>query len=72
MNDAFITAINTQYATVNWIDVITDNMTNIYTPGFKEKQVNFKTFLGGTISDDYAKTWVKVNQLQELLRITYF
>lgn len=55
MNDAFITAINTQYATVNWIDVITDNMTNIYTPGFKEKQVNFKTFLGGTISDDYAK-----------------
>ena len=55
MNDAFITAINTQYATVNWIDVITDNMTNVYTPGFKEKQVNFKTFLGGTISDDYAK-----------------
>lgn len=55
MNDAFITAINTQYATINWIDVISDNMTNIYTPGFKEKQVNFKTFLNGTISDDYAK-----------------
>lgn len=55
MNDAFITAINTQYATVNWMDVIADNMTNIYTPGFKEKQVNFKTFLGGAINDDYAK-----------------
>ncbi len=55
MNDAFITAINTQYATVNWMDVITDNMTNIYTPGFKEKKVNFKTFLGGAINDDYDK-----------------
>lgn len=55
MNDAFITAINTQYATVNWMDVIADNMTNVYTPGFKEKQVNFKTFLGGVINDDYDK-----------------
>ena len=55
MNDAIITALNTQYATVNWMDVIADNMTNVYTPGFKEKQVNFKTFLGGAINDDYAK-----------------
>ena len=55
MNDAFITAINTQYATVNWMDVIADNMTNVYTPGFKEKQVNFKTFLNGAINDDYTK-----------------
>jgi len=55
MNDAFITAINTQYATINWMDVIADNMTNIYTPGFKEKQVNFKTFLSGAINDDYDK-----------------
>lgn len=55
MNDAFITAINTQYATVNWMNVIADNMTNVYTPGFKEKQVNFKTFLGGAINDDYDK-----------------
>lgn len=55
MNDAFISAINTQYATVNWMDVIADNMTNVYTPGFKEKQVNFKTFLGGAINDDYDK-----------------
>ena len=37
------------------MDVIADNMTNVYTPGFKEKQVNFKTFLGGAINDDYAK-----------------
>ena len=55
MNDAFITAINTQYATINWIDVIADNMTNVYTPGFREKQVSFKTFLNGAINDDYSK-----------------
>ena len=55
MNDSYITALNTQFATVNWINVLTDNMTNVYTPGFREKQVTFKTFLGGAISDDYDK-----------------
>ncbi len=55
MNDVFITALNTQKATKNWMDVIAHNMTNVYTPGFREKQVNFKTFLGGAIADDYEK-----------------
>ncbi len=55
MNDSFTTALNTQKSTQNWMDVIADNMTNIYTPGFREKQVNFKTFLGGAIADDYDK-----------------
>jgi flagellar hook protein FlgE len=55
MNDAFITALNTQYATVNWIDVLSENMTNTYTPGYREKQVNFKTFLNGAIVDDFEK-----------------
>ena len=32
MNDSFITALNTQKATNNWMDVIADNMTNVYTP----------------------------------------
>jgi flagellar hook protein FlgE len=59
MNDSFITALNTQKATVNWMDVIATNMTNIYTPGFRENKVNFKTFLGGAIADDYDK---KVSQ----------
>jgi flagellar hook protein FlgE len=53
MNDSFITALNTQAATVNWMDAIAHNMTNIYTPGFREEQVNFKTFLGGSIADGY-------------------
>ena len=55
MNDSFTTALNTQKATTNWMDVIAHNMTNIYTPGFKEQQVTFKTFLGGAVADDYDK-----------------
>ena len=55
MNDLYTTAINTQKATVQWMDVLADNLTNVYTPGFREQQVNFKTFLGGAISDDYNK-----------------
>ena len=55
MNDSYVTALNTSKTTENWMDVIADNMTNVYTPGFREKQVNFKTFLGGVVADDYAK-----------------
>lgn len=55
MNDSFITALNTQKATVNWMDVLTENLANVYTPGFKENQVNFSTFLGGAILDNPNK-----------------
>ncbi len=55
MNDSFITALNTQKSTVNWMDVIANNMTNVYTPGFREEQVTFKTFLGGAVSENYDK-----------------
>lgn len=57
MNDAFITALNTQYATVDWMNVLAENMTNAYTPGYREKKVNFKTFLNGAINDDYEKSF---------------
>ncbi|MCQ2789627.1 MAG: flagellar hook basal-body protein [bacterium] len=55
MNDSFVTALNVQKATNNWIDVIADNLSNCYTPGFKESQVNFSTFLGGAILDNPTK-----------------
>ena len=55
MNDSYVVALNTRKTTENWMDVIADNMTNVYTPGFREKQVNFQTFLGGAIANDYAK-----------------
>lgn len=55
MNDSFITALNTQRATTNWMDVLAENLTNVYTPGFKENQVNFSTFLGGAVLDNPNK-----------------
>lgn len=56
MNDSFITALNTQRATTNWMDVLSENLTNVYTPGFKENQVTFQTFLGGAVMDNPTKS----------------
>ncbi len=55
MNDSFITALNTQRATAGWMDVLSDNMMNIYTPGFRESKVTFQTFLGGATIDNPLK-----------------
>lgn len=59
MNDSFVTALNTQKATVNWMDVLAENLSNIYTPGFQENNVNFQTFLGGAILDNPTKKIVQ-------------
>lgn len=55
MNDSFVTALNTQRATTNWMDVLAENLSNTYTPGFQENQVNFSTFLGGAVLDSPTK-----------------
>ena len=55
MNDLYTTAINTQKATNMWMDVLAENMTNVYTPGYRENKINFKTFLGGAIIDNNVK-----------------
>ena len=55
MNDSFVNAINTQYAAQNWMDSVTENMVNLYTPGYRESQVTFKTFLDSTIVDGYIR-----------------
>lgn len=55
MNDSFITALNVQKATVNWMDLLSENLGNIYTPGFRENKVGFETFLGGAILDNPTK-----------------
>ncbi len=51
MNDSFITSINVQKTTASWVDSLTENLANIYTPGYRESQTTFKTFLEGSISD---------------------
>ncbi|MEI7474237.1 MAG: flagellar basal body rod C-terminal domain-containing protein [bacterium] len=52
MNDSFITAINTQKTTMDWMNLIITNMSSIYLPGFKEYKGSFHTFLGGVSLDD--------------------
>ena len=34
---------------------LADNLTNVYTPGFRENKVTFKTFLGGAVIDNNVK-----------------
>ena len=55
MNDMYTTAINTQYATNQWMDILAENMTNVYTPGYRENKITFKTFLGGVVVDNNVK-----------------
>lgn len=55
MQDSFITAINTQKTTMDWMNLIITNMSNIYMPGFKEYQGSFHTFLGGVSLDDLSR-----------------
>jgi len=51
MHDAFVNALNTQKITATWIKNISENMTNVYTPGYREKKFTFKTFLDGSVGD---------------------
>lgn len=52
MQDSFITSINTQKSTLEWMNVIIENLSNIYTPGYREVQGNFKTVLDGVGLDE--------------------
>lgn len=55
MNDGFITALNTQRATANWIDALALNLANIYTPGYREQQFRFNTFLNAGYIDEFGR-----------------
>jgi len=55
MNDSFVNALNTQKNTADWMDAVAENLTNIYTPGYRETKANFKTFLNTGIIDTFNK-----------------
>ena len=57
MNDLYTTAINTQKATTQWIDYLGENLTNVYTPGYRENKITFKTFLGGAVIDNNIRNY---------------
>ncbi len=55
MRDMFINAMNTQKSTVHWMNALSENMVNLYTPGYRENQVTFKTYLDSAVPDRILK-----------------
>ena len=45
MKDFYINAINNEKALLDWKDAMAENLHNLYTPGYRENQMTFKTFL---------------------------
>ncbi len=55
MRDSYINAINTQKNAMYWMNSLSENMMNAYTPGYKENQISFKTYLDTSIIDRAQK-----------------
>ncbi len=55
MRDSYINAMNVQKTTVHWMNAISENLVNMYTPGYRESQVTFKTYLDSAIPDMVLK-----------------
>ena len=55
MRDCYINAMNIQKNTVQWMNAISENMVNLYTPGYRENMVTFKTYLDNAIPDIVLK-----------------
>ncbi len=51
MKDAYVSALNIQSSARDWMDVSSENMINMFTPGYREKQTTFKTFLDHAVID---------------------
>ncbi len=52
MRDSFVTALNTQSITKEWMDQVSVNLSNVYTPGYREIRSSFKNFLDGASLED--------------------
>ena len=55
MRDGFISAMNSQKIAGEWAQEMTENLINVFTPGYREKKINFRTFLEGGVNDSYIR-----------------
>ncbi|MEB3246142.1 MAG: flagellar hook-basal body complex protein [Vampirovibrionales bacterium] len=55
MYDPFITSLNTQKTVYDWFGALTQNLGNMYTPGYRQTQMTFSDFLSGVHGDDIAR-----------------
>ena len=51
MKDAYINAMNMQKSVDNWMNAISENLGNLYTPGYRENMTTFKTYLDNVSPD---------------------
>lgn len=55
MRDSYINAMNIQKNVVHWMDAVSENLVNAYTPGYRENQISFKTYLDSAMIDKVEK-----------------
>jgi flagellar hook protein FlgE len=55
MKDAYINAMNIQRNVNGWMDAISENLGNLYTPGYRENMTTFKTYLDNAMPDTVLK-----------------
>ena len=55
MRDSYINAMNVQRTTTHWMDAISENLVNMYTPGYRENNVTFKTYMDAAVPDIVLK-----------------
>ena len=55
MRDYYINAMNMQKNTLNWMNAISENLVNLYTPGYRENMTTFKTYLDNAMPDRVLK-----------------
>ena len=56
MRDTYINAMNVQKNVIYWMNAVSENLVNAYTPGYRENQVSFKTCLDSTLIDKIQKS----------------
>ena len=56
MRDSYINAMNIQKNVVHWMNAVSENLVNAYTPGYQETQVSFKTCLDSAMIDKNQKS----------------
>lgn len=55
MQDPYITALNTQKAALGWMESLQENMSNMYTPGFRETKTNFSDYINGVQLNELSR-----------------
>ncbi len=59
MRDSYINAMNVQKNSIYWMNAVSENLMNAYTPGYRENQVSFKTYLDSSVLDKVQKSFTQ-------------